>query len=197
MVGMGRDAVRDLGEAMGTLQTLLLVQSEHLSVWDDIPPQLIREVSGETIAKIQRQLRMSALAGAHHPDVESAIRKALMGEWSRHDPRFGGWSYQVERIYRTETQRLFSLGQHETGEAWNRQLDTDLVKIWKHQRAPNVMARDNHVAMDGQVRAMGERFSNGLRYPNDPHGTAAETINCMCYMLIVPPEEARRMGYGV
>lgn len=39
--------------------------------------------------------------------------------------------------------------------------------------------------IDGEVRRVGERFSNGLRHPGDPEGTAGNVINCRCTTLPV------------
>lgn len=59
-------------------------------------------------------------------------------------------------------------------------------KTWHHRLQKN--PRDgsdggpNHVAMDGETVPIDGRFSNGLRYPCDPEGPAAETIKCRCYV---------------
>jgi uncharacterized protein with gpF-like domain len=42
----------------------------------------------------------------------------------------------------------------------------------------------NH-AIDGERRRRGEPFSNGLRYPGDPAGAAANVINCRCVVIPV------------
>lgn len=44
--------------------------------------------------------------------------------------------------------------------------------------------RDSHRAVNGQVVAMGERFSNGLRWPGDP-GPAGEIANCKCALVFL------------
>ena len=43
--------------------------------------------------------------------------------------------------------------------------------------------RPAHQKMDGQIRETEERFSNGLMYPGDPSGAAAEVVNCRCQLL--------------
>lgn len=42
--------------------------------------------------------------------------------------------------------------------------------------------RDSHAALDGEAVAIDEEFSNGLMYPGDPDGPAAEVWNCRCAM---------------
>ena len=45
--------------------------------------------------------------------------------------------------------------------------------------------RDSHRAIDGQEVPYDEEFSNGLEYPGDPSGSAAEVYNCRCTMSTV------------
>jgi len=40
--------------------------------------------------------------------------------------------------------------------------------------------RDSHQDMDGEMREIGERYSNGLMYPGDPDGAPEEVYNCRC-----------------
>lgn len=40
--------------------------------------------------------------------------------------------------------------------------------------------RDSHREVDGEIQPIGSNYSNGLRFPGDPLGSAAETINCRC-----------------
>ena len=40
--------------------------------------------------------------------------------------------------------------------------------------------RHSHRVCDGEIRAIGEKFSNGLRWPGDVDGPAAELMNCRC-----------------
>lgn len=40
--------------------------------------------------------------------------------------------------------------------------------------------RDSHAMMDGEKVDPGKKFSNGCRYPGDPHGHPAEIYNCRC-----------------
>ena len=47
--------------------------------------------------------------------------------------------------------------------------------------------RETH-AIDGEVRPLGEPFSNGLSYPNDPGGPADEVINCRCVTVPIVEE---------
>lgn len=45
--------------------------------------------------------------------------------------------------------------------------------------------RDSHRIVDGEIIKVGEKFSNGLRFPGDPNGPAAEVYNCRCCTVSV------------
>jgi SPP1 gp7 family putative phage head morphogenesis protein len=72
----------------------------------------------------------------------------------------------------------------ESGEAANagRQvvMRANGVKRIEWVTAHDDRVRDSHAAIDGDVIDMGERFDNGLRYPQDPEGPPEEVINCRC-----------------
>ena len=57
----------------------------------------------------------------------------------------------------------------------------DIVKQW--DATLDGRTRPSHRMVDGEIRELNEKFSNGLRFPGDPHGKAAEVINCRCALL--------------
>lgn len=57
----------------------------------------------------------------------------------------------------------------------------DVVKQWDSTLDDST--RESHVAVDGEVRELDEPFSNGLMFPGDPSGGAAEVVNCRCALL--------------
>jgi len=54
--------------------------------------------------------------------------------------------------------------------------------------------RPSHKRMNGEVRQVGEPFSNGLLYPRDPNGSAEETMKCRCWTLPVRERPAKSTG---
>lgn len=42
--------------------------------------------------------------------------------------------------------------------------------------------RESHMAVNGEIVKVNERFSNGLMNPGDPNGAASEVYNCRCTM---------------
>lgn len=84
---------------------------------------------------------------------------------------------KATRIARTEGHRIVEKG------AYNAQVKAadrgaDVVKIW--DAALDAKTRESHVKVDGEIREVKKRFSNGLLYPGDPAGSAAEVVNCRC-----------------
>lgn len=56
-----------------------------------------------------------------------------------------------------------------------------MVKQWDATLDGNT--RDSHRRVDGEIRELDEKFSNGLMRPGDPDGGASEVINCRCACL--------------
>ena len=84
------------------------------------------------------------------------------------------------RITRTEGHRI---QQESTMDACYaaRERGADVVKQWDATMDANT--RESHQKVDGEIHELDERFSNGLRYPGDPYGSAAEVVNCRCVLL--------------
>ena len=57
----------------------------------------------------------------------------------------------------------------------------DVLKQW--DSALDSRTRESHTIVDGEIRELDEKFSNGLMYPGDPSGGAAEVVNCRCALL--------------
>ena len=57
----------------------------------------------------------------------------------------------------------------------------DVVKQW--DATLDGATRESHQAVDGEVRELDKPFSNGLMFPGDSSGGAAEVVNCRCALL--------------
>lgn len=57
----------------------------------------------------------------------------------------------------------------------------DVVKQW--DSTLDAKTRDSHAQVDGEIKELDEKFSNGLMLPGDPSGGAAEVVNCRCALL--------------
>ena len=85
--------------------------------------------------------------------------------------------YNAKRIARTEGHRIQQTSARDAQEAAQAR-GADVVKQW--DAALDGRTRDSHRRVDGEIRELDEKFSNGLMFPGDPAGEAAEVINCRC-----------------
>lgn len=60
-------------------------------------------------------------------------------------------------------------------------IGADVVKQW--DAALDKRTRPSHARVDGEIRELDEKFSNGLMFPGDPSGGAGEVVNCRCALL--------------
>lgn len=86
----------------------------------------------------------------------------------------------ASRIVRTEGHRIqCQAGMDACHKA--KDMGADVVKQW--DSTLDARTRDSHATLDGEVKELDEKFSNGLMFPGDPSGIAAEVINCRCSLL--------------
>lgn len=57
----------------------------------------------------------------------------------------------------------------------------EIVKQW--DSTLDSKTRDSHRKVDGEIRELDEKFSNGLMFPGDKGAPARETVNCRCVLL--------------
>ena len=84
---------------------------------------------------------------------------------------------RAKTIARTEGHRIQQASSRDAQYA-ARAKGADILKQW--DAALDGRTRDSHRRADGEIRELDEKFSNGLRYPGDPNGAAAEVVNCRC-----------------
>lgn len=87
---------------------------------------------------------------------------------------------KAARIARTEGARVYNTAasdaQHKAKEK-----GADVLKQWDASLDGNT--RPSHRKVDGEIKELDEKFSNGLMHPSDPAGEASEVINCRCTLL--------------
>lgn len=86
--------------------------------------------------------------------------------------RFGMHRRNALRIARTEVQGAIN-------EARAAQQEDDGVRRTEWLSSRDDEVRESH-RINGQQRDLGDRFTNGLRWPGDQTGEAGEVINCRC-----------------
>ena len=93
-------------------------------------------------------------------------------------------------IARTEALTAQSVGQAAAMKDLERATGEKVLKMWLN--AGDDRVRDLH-EIEGEIRKMNEKFSNGLLYPREPGGDAENVINCRCSWVMVPESEAGRL----
>ena len=84
---------------------------------------------------------------------------------------------RAKTIARTEGHRIQQMSTVDAQQAAKAK-GADVVKQW--DAALDGRTRDSHRRVDGEIRELDEKFSNGLMFPGDPNGSAAEVVNCRC-----------------
>lgn len=128
---------------------------------------------GEDVGLLKRKITAQISRGVATGMSYSQMAQQLAGYTKT------GYNNAV-RITRTEGHRI---QQKSTMDACYaaRERGADVVKQWDATMDANT--RESHQMVDGEIRELDEKFSNGLMYPGDPSGNAAEVINCRCILL--------------
>lgn len=115
---------------------------------------------------LKRKFLVQIINGGSIKDIAKAIEDIV--EKSLND---------AIRIARTETTRLESMGRQDSFQD-GANMGIKMKKVWISTN--DKRTRDRHLKMQGEAVGLDERFSNGLLYPGEFGGRAAEVINCRC-----------------
>jgi SPP1 gp7 family putative phage head morphogenesis protein len=127
----------------------------------------IKHVGDTTKRGIVSVLAENREAGGSVDDLSRAIRK-----------KYKSFSvYRSMMIARTETGSAAGYGAQEAAK------QSGIVETHTWVSARDDRVRDAHKAgtgVDGQTRTIDQAYSNGLQYPGDFAGSAAQVIHCRC-----------------
>jgi hypothetical protein len=88
--------------------------------------------------------------------------------------------YRAFRIARTEVVAASNFGSYSAALQASDSLG-EMTKEWVNSADDRVRDRHKDSAVGGEIRAMTEKFSNGMDYPGDSmNGKAADVIQCRC-----------------
>ena len=135
---------------------------------------------GEDVAELKKtiasEVSRGIANGASFERVAQQIQFRMTGTYQQK----GGALARAMTISRTEGHRIQCQG---AMDACHKAKDSgaDVVKQW--DSTLDGVTRESHAMVDGEIRELGEKFSNGLMFPGDPSGGAAEVVNCRCALL--------------
>lgn len=136
---------------------------------------------GEDVAGLKKaitaEVSRGIANGSSYAQVAQQITFKMVGAY---EDKAGGALYRALTIARTEGGRIQS--QSAMDACYKaRDIGADVVKQWDSTLDNDT--RKSHKRVDGEIRELDEPFSNGLDYPRDPSGGAAEVVNCRCALL--------------
>ncbi len=128
---------------------------------------------GHDIKTLQKKISGEISRGISGGHTYSEIARNV-SNWAR-IPR-----NNAMRIARTEAHRIQCNATMDACEKAKAK-GADVVKQW--DSSLDKRTRESHVRVDGEIRELDEKFSNGLMFPGDPNGGASEVVNCRCALL--------------
>lgn len=135
---------------------------------------------GEDVAMLKKhitaQVSRGVANGMSYEKIAQQIGFKMLGTYDTP----GGAYANALRIARTEGHRIQVQG---TMDACYKAKEkgADVVKQW--DSTLDSATRESHQKVDGEIRELDEKFSNGLMFPGDPSGGASEVVNCRCALL--------------
>ncbi len=129
------------------------------------------------VTRVRTYLRGIIEGALHDPEGAPSIDEIAQ---RLKDAYAGLGESRARTIARTETARAYNDGRMSAFE----QLGVEEIE-WLSARDEAVRTSPFNHAIDGERRQRGQPFSNGLRWPHAPEGSAANVVNCRCVVLPV------------
>ena len=151
-------------------------------------------ISSDAARRIEGVLRRAQIGGQPMSEITAQMRRAIWGD----DPgRFSEKGQLAEKITYNELhkitgaatqKRLEELAERQVG--YNKVLGTTRIaaKEWRCSVGPQKCPRPGHVALNGKVIAVAEKFTDEvtgqrLLFPGDPDADPSATDGCGCFLL--------------
>jgi len=176
---MARDIIGRGKDNAGSRIGLTVQQSQ----WVDNMRNDLENLSANYFTREQRDRRYDARVRAAIKSGEPLNDDDINTITGRYAERFE--KYRATGIARQETRGAVAAGQ---AEGYFQLADDPAVEKvtvgWQHNTGDQKEPRPDHVAMDGQVRELGEPFimddGTEMMYPHDPNGGPQQNANCHC-----------------
>ena len=135
---------------------------------------------GEDVSALKKNITAEVSRGISSGMTYSQVAKQIKAKMTGVYNTPGGALYRAMTIARTEGHRIQVQSAMDACEQ-AKDAGADIVKQW--DSTMDKRTRKSHAHVDGEIRELDEAFSNGLQYPGDPDGGAAEVVNCRCALL--------------
>lgn len=180
---IGANQGLETARAIGIHAHFILPTPELLSIATSYTADYVQGIGAKLMTEVNATIQRAVLGGEHPFQAMKKI-DSIIGKKGN-----GGVSYKAESIVRTEVNRVYSIATDATVNEFGKQV-TGLKKQWV-SGAFRAGRRETHQEADGQIVPFDQPFMVGgepLDYPRDPKGSAENTINCGCQMIMVVDE---------
>ena len=153
--------------------------------------QASSSIVNTTKERLRRVLTQAFDGNMSLPDIRALIKRELTGEVA---------AGRIGTIVQTEVGTAYSKGRRFAVEQIESFApEAKLLKVWISARDGKVRA--SHVLNDSLTQSqplpLEAVYANGLKFPNDPAGSAGEVINCRCVESYVSGSINRRSVSGL
>lgn len=134
---------------------------------------------GENLGMLKTQIVAQISRGIGNGMTYAQITRNLADKMTGtyNNPK-GSYAY-AKRIIRTEGHYLQCQSAFDSM-VKAKEKGAKIVKQW--DSTLDGRTRTSHASVDGEIRELDEKFSNGMLMPGDPNGKAEEIINCRCVL---------------
>lgn len=159
------EEVGSISIGVGDPRILEALNSQQIKLFEGVTSTLADRVK---TALVEELSKASSIA-----DLQAAVRERL--------PELEG---SLKQVFANRDARAQTIARTEAGHAAKtariEQFKADGIERIQWITQADGAVRETHAQADGEVRRLGDRFSNGLRWPQDPDGPAEEVIQCRC-----------------
>jgi hypothetical protein len=176
MWNAGTDLLPEAGAVSGLYTGFAYVSPAALGALNTFGEHLVKNLTGDALAKIRGELTLGLLGGKTPAEVTRAIAGTLESPGV-----FESIAERATVITKTEIGRAYSTATQRSLEAATGTVP-ELEKQWVHAGHPR-HARIWHVKLHGQHVPVDKPFLIGsvaMMFPRDPLAPASEVINCGC-----------------
>ena len=136
---------------------------------------------GEDVSALKKniasEISRGIATGASYTQIAQQIKSQMVGIY---DKKSGGALYRAETIARTEGNRISNTAAMDACTK-AKEKGCDVVKQW--DATLDGATRPSHRQVDGEIKELDKKFSNGLMRPLDNNAPAGEVVNCRCALL--------------